>query len=307
MPVPEGDHESPEMELRRLRLLVANLEDENRQLRAAATSPPHDPSRLTDAGEGARREAKRQQARQLESLGVLAEGIAHAFNNILTATLGYAGLAAAHVADGSPARDHLREIEDSAHRAARLCQRMLAFAGKGMGLAEPTDLAALVHETARQLSPSLARNADVGLNLPAGLPPVVADPAQLRQAAAALLVNASEALPDGAGKISVAARTERLTRDRLAELRLGEELPEGEYVLLEVADTGVGMDDATKERLFEPFFSTKFLGRGLGLPAVLGTMRRHRGALEVLSRPGAGSTFRLWFPRAAEAAREAAD
>jgi PAS domain S-box-containing protein len=270
----------------------------------AAVAVMHDVTERNRAAEERRRlEEKLQQAKQLESLGVLAEGVAHDFNNLLTAILGYSSLAEAQVPSSSPAREYLLHVERSARRAAELCRQMLAFAGKGTVLPEPTDLSDVARETAMLLRPSLSPKAEWTLDLAVGMPAVLADPTQLRQVVLGLLSNASEALEENAGRIRVTTRVERLGRERLASLRLGENLPEGDYALLEVADTGKGMDDALQARIFEPFFSTKFTGRGLGLAAVLGIVRRHRGALEVLSRPGESSTFRLWFPLAATTAR----
>jgi signal transduction histidine kinase/CheY-like chemotaxis protein len=233
---------------------------------------------------------------KLESLGVLAGGVAHDFNNLLTAVLGYAELARAQLPAGAPARGYLLQIEQSARRAADLCGQMLAYAGKGRFVVERVDVAELVRAAADLLRLTAAQRGELTLVLAEGLPPVRADAAQLRQALLSLAANAAEALPPAGGRITVAVSRRRMTRAELAAARLGAGLPEGDYVCLAVGDDGVGMTDEVRARIFEPFFTTRFIGRGLGLAAVLGIVRGHRGALEVESEPGRGSTFRLMLP-----------
>jgi two-component system cell cycle sensor histidine kinase/response regulator CckA len=238
-------------------------------------------------------------AQKLESLGVLAGGIAHDFNNLLCAMLGYADMAARAVRADSPTAEKLGRIRDAAVRASDLCRQMLAYAGKGQMSVEPVDLSRLVEEMGELLRASVAKSSYLRLRLEQELPPVKADPSQLGQIVLNLIVNASEALGNNPGRISLATGRTPCTRERLGEAYLGGALPPGPYVYLEVADTGCGMDEPTMGRLFDPFFTTKFAGRGLGLSAVLGIVRSHRGAIEVKSSPGQGSSFTLLLPAAA--------
>jgi PAS domain S-box-containing protein len=239
------------------------------------------------------------ETRKLESLGVLAGGIAHDFNNLLTGILGHASLAEMEVPETSPVRDHLRQIEKSGQRIADLCKQMLAYSGHGRFVVEPFDLNAIVHEVAELLQLSIAKHAALTFRLGGRLPPVVADATQIRQVVMNLVLNASEALGDVPGTIDIATGVRSLTRDELAATVLGPDLPAGDYVYLEIADSGCGMTEKVKARIFDPFFSTKFTGRGLGLSAVLGIVRGHKGALTVESTSGQGATFRVYLPAAA--------
>jgi signal transduction histidine kinase/CheY-like chemotaxis protein len=238
---------------------------------------------------------KMLEAQKLESLGVLAGGIAHDFNNLLTVILANASF----IRDAAgPHEQRLVHIETAAQRAADLCRQMLAYAGKAGFVAGPVDLAALVRDTAELIHVSLSKKASLTLDFPAALPPVDGDASQLRQVVMNLVINASEALGDHPGRISLSAGRDRPAAGAPGQLHTFD-LPAGDCVCLEVADTGHGMDAATLNRIFEPFFTTKFTGRGLGLPAVLGIVRTHRGALYVESAPGRGTTFRVYLPAAA--------
>jgi PAS domain S-box-containing protein len=241
---------------------------------------------------------KLQEAQRLESLGVLAGGMAHDFNNLLTTILGFASLAGMDLPADSPLDGPLQQIEQAARQAAELCQQMLAYAGKGRFVVGPVDLNALVRDSAALIHRAVSRQAVLTFQLAADLPAVLADTGQMRQVVLNLLSNASEALGEGPGVIAVRTGALRAGRELLAPLHLGAELPEGEYVELEVCDTGCGMGAGVQARIFEPFFSTKFTGRGLGLAAVLGIVRSHRGAIGVDSKPGEGSTFRVLLPAA---------
>lgn len=247
-----------------------------------------------------------QETQRLESLGVLAGGIAHDFNNLLTGVLGNASLARDRLVDDSDLHEPLRQIERAAVRAAELCQQMLAYAGKGRFVVEPVDLSALVEDTAKLLDLSVARRAELDLRLASGLPPVLADATQLRQIVMNLVLNAAEAMSQTKGQIIVVTGRMQVDKNFLRSARVAAELPEGEGIYLEVSDTGSGMDRRTLERIFEPFFTTKFTGRGLGLAAVLGIVRSHRGALHVISEPGRGTTFRLVLAAYHQAAAPAA-
>jgi PAS domain S-box-containing protein len=241
-------------------------------------------------------EAQMQQAQKLESLGILAGGIAHDFNNLLTAILGHASLAMMDLAPESPARESMREIDKATNRAAELCRQMLAYAGKGRFVVEPINLSRLIEELIRLLHVSISKKVLLRCQLAEGLPAVDADPAQLRQLAMNLVINAADAIGDADGIITISTGTMQCDEDFLRGGQLTTPPIPGRYVYLEVIDTGCGMDAKTQARIFDPFFTTKFAGRGLGLAAVLGIVRSHRGALKVESEPGRGTTFRVLFP-----------
>ncbi|OGP28979.1 MAG: hypothetical protein A2Z26_04905 [Deltaproteobacteria bacterium RBG_16_66_15] len=239
---------------------------------------------------------KVQHAQRLESLGMLAGGIAHDFNNILMAVLGHAELAMVKLPPMSPARNALAEIITAARNAADLCRQMLTYSGRTSSALEKIDLRELVEEMSHLLKTAISKKALLNLNLDRDLIPIRGDPSQIRQILMNLIINASEAIGDRSGVITVAAGATRCDRDYLESTELGDAIPPGLYMHLEVADTGCGMDARTKARVFEPFFSTKFTGRGLGLAAVLGIVRAHKGALKVYSEPGKGTTFKILFP-----------
>jgi PAS domain S-box-containing protein len=232
-------------------------------------------------------EARVQAAQRAESLGVLAGGVAHDFNNILTAVMGFAGLGRELLAGrAGPLADCFTQIETAAERAADLCRLMLAYAGQGRTEVVAVDLAAVARETVGLLAGSHLRRVDVTTQLADPLPPVRGDPTQLRRVVLNLLVNAAEATA------ASPVRAVTVTADA-ADLPAADDLPAGRYVRLAVADTGTGMDPATAARVFEPFFTTKFTGRGLGLAAVAGIVRGHGGAVWVTTALGAGSTFEV--------------
>lgn len=236
-------------------------------------------------------------AKKWESLAALAGGVAHDFNNLLSVILGHAGLARMDLPADSPARPALDGIEVAARRAARLTNQMLAYAGKGRLDTAPVDLNQAVTDAMAMLAGMLSPTTTLRTDLAPDLPIVAADPDQMRQVIYDLLANAAEAIgPEQAGVIAITTRRDVLDRARLLQTVLGGELAEGEYVLVQVADNGCGMDPATQARIFEPFFSTKFTGRGLGLAAVLGIIRGHRGTLRVTSAPGEGTTCQVWIP-----------
>ena len=243
-----------------------------------------------------------QQAQKLESLGVLAGGIAHDFNNLLMVVLGNVELALDEIPPMSPVRLKLTEITTAARRAADLSQQMLAYAGKSSFALERVVLGELVEEMAHLLKAGISKKAILNLNLERGLPPIQADPSQIRQIAMNLIINASEAIGDGDGEITVSLGTTRCDEGYLRRTETHDNLAAGLYVYLEVTDTGYGMDSKTRARIFEPFFSTKFTGRGLGLAAVQGIVRAHKGALIVSSEPGKGTTFKVLFPALEDAA-----
>jgi PAS domain S-box-containing protein len=237
-----------------------------------------------------------QYAQKLESLGVLAGGIAHDFNNLLMSILGNADLALMDTPESSPARSCLEEIEKASQRAADLCNQMLAYSGKGRFVVQKVNLVEILEEMAHLLKVSISKKAVLEYHYIENLPAIEVDVTQLRQIIMNLIINASEALGEETGRISLDVGVMDCDRAYLEETYLDDHLAPGKYVYLQVADTGCGMDEETLENLFDPFFTTKFTGRGLGLAAVLGIVRGHRGAIEVESTKGEGATFRVLFP-----------
>lgn len=246
-----------------------------------------------------------QHAQKLESLGILAGGIAHDFNNLLVAILGNAGLALMELPPESPARQTVQDIETAAQRAAELTRQMLAYSGQGRFVVEPLNLSRLVEEMAHLLEVSVSRRAALHYNFAHDLPAIEADATQVRQVVMNLILNASDALGEEDGAISVSTGLMHADRTYLESAYLHGDAEEGQFVFLEVRDTGCGMDEATQKRIFDPFFTTKFTGRGLGLAAVLGIVRGHGGAIRLVSSKGAGTTFTVLFPVAANQATAA--
>ena len=237
-----------------------------------------------------------RQTGKLESLGIIAGGIAHDFNNLLTGILVNASQALQQAAPGSELADSLRGVVQAGERAAALTQQMLAYSGRGRFQLEYVDVSALVSEILILIQSAVGARTRLQLDTPAGLPAVEADPSQLQQIVMNLAINAAEAVAGkggvfvGTGVVDLdgAIHPDDYPPDRAATA--------GRYVFLEVRDSGKGMDSNTLQRIFDPFFTTKFAGRGLGLAAVLGIVRSHRGALRVTSAPGAGTSFRVYLP-----------
>lgn len=240
-------------------------------------------------------ELRMLQAQKLESLGLLAGGVAHDFNNILTAILGSAELARLEL-HGHPAADLLENIITAASRAADLSAQLLAYSGGAPLMSGPICLNAVVEEMLQLTSVSVSKLARVTPRLGHELPPVEGDAGQLRQVVMNLLTNASESLGGKAGDVVIRTGVADVSRSELGEFHLGEHRSAGRYVFLDVEDTGCGMDTTTKQRLFDPFFTTKFTGRGLGLAALLGIVRGHEGAIRVRSLVGNGSQVRVLLP-----------
>ncbi|MDG2308846.1 MAG: response regulator [Candidatus Binatia bacterium] len=247
-------------------------------------------------GERQRLEAKVQQAQQLESVGVLAGGLTHDFNNLLMGVLGNAGLARRSVQRGSTIDQKIAEIEIAAQRAAELTNQMLAYSGRARFTADSFDLNGLVEEMARLLRTVVSKKAALSLQLGNELLPIEADAAQVRQVVMNLITNASDSLADQPGAVTMATGMRHFDPHFLSGVVPDADLTEGQYAYLEVVDTGVGMDDDTLGRIFDPFFTTKFTGRGLGLAAVLGIMRSHGGGIRVQSAPGEGTRATVIFP-----------
>ncbi len=252
---------------------------------------------VTDITDRKRAEEHLRQAQKLESIGMLAGGIAHDFNNLLVGVIGNASLAQDLLPQSNPAAELLEAVVKTGEQAAHLTRQMLAYAGKGQFVVEPLNLSDLVPEMTGLVQPSISKKIALHLGLDPDLPPIQADRGQMQQVFMNLALNAAEAIGSDAGMISV--RTGVQDVDELYVRRsLETELSPGRYVLLEVRDTGCGMDEATRTRVFDPFFSTKFQGRGLGLAAVAGIVRGHGGAISVSSAPDKGACFTVLFPAA---------
>ncbi|MCP4601321.1 MAG: PAS domain S-box protein [Proteobacteria bacterium] len=241
-------------------------------------------------------ESKLQQAQKLESLSLMAGGIAHDFNNLLMGILGNADLALKELSPEAPVRANIRDIEEAAKMAADLAKQMLAYAGKGKFFVKRLKLSTLIEEMAHLLAVSVSNKTVIEYDFKKDATLIEADVTQVRQIIMNLVVNASEAIGDTGGVISIRTGVKECDKRYLDVIYLHEYLPEGTYSFLEVSDTGCGMDDETMQKIFDPFFSSKFVGRGLGLAATLGVVRGHQGAIKVHSEPGKGTTFRVLFP-----------
>jgi PAS domain S-box-containing protein len=264
---------------------------------------PHVLSVIRDISELKQAEEKRLElerrllhAQKLESLGVLAGGIAHDFNNLLLAMLGNLELALEKLPASSPARDSVEQAVTAANHAADLTRQMLAYSGRGRFVVEPLDINQLVEENAHLFRAAVSRNTSLNVRLQGDLPLVQADAAQVQQVVMNLITNAADAIGEQPGMIRISTGAQVCSEADLARSRIAERPPAGNFVFIEVSDTGAGMDQSTLERLFEPFYTTKVAGRGLGMSAVQGILRGHQGAIFVDSAPGQGTRVRALFP-----------
>jgi PAS domain S-box-containing protein len=248
-----------------------------------------------------RLESRVQQAQKLESLGVLAGGIAHDFNNLLMGILGNAGIALMDLPPESPSRASVQRVEAAALRAAELTNQLLAYSGKGRFLVMPLNVNRAIEEMAHLLETVISKKVLLRMNLAADLPTIEADASQIRQILMNLITNASDAVGDDTGVVTITTGTVEVTRDYAATALL-EDIPEGTYVFVEVTDTGCGMDAITLTHIWDPFFTTKEKGRGLGLAAVLGIIRGHKGAIKVYTEVARGTTFKALFPATSQEA-----
>lgn len=288
----------------RLKKVLSSLEHEIAARRAIEDELRQNKEQLEErvaerTAELIRLEHKYQQTQKLESLGVLAGGIAHDFNNILTVILGHCymiktGVAAKGVTD----KDQLDQIESAANRAADLCRQMLAYAGKSPLLQSEFNLYALVNEIVRLLTAATPKNVTVNLDLDPNLPLLIGDSSQIQQVVMNLVINASEAIGDKKGSITVGLHSVTVSLDSGEVDYFGNRILAGCYVRLTVSDTGCGMNEEGRRRIFEPFYTTKFTGRGLGMSAILGIIKTHSGALQLTSRPGVGTTLTVFLPLA---------
>ena len=241
------------------------------------------------------------EARKLESLGLLAGGIAHDFNNLLAAILGNAHLVLDALPPGHAQHAAVAEVKAAAERGRLLTRQLLAYAGRTPAERIPLDLSAQVCEVTELLRRSLRPCVSLCFDLADSLPAVEVDPGQLQQVIMNLVRNAADALGPESGTITLRTGLARLERTELAALVAGAGLEPGVYVRLEIADDGCGMDAETRDRLFDPFFTRKESGHGLGLPVALGVVRAHGGGIALESEPGAGTCFRVYLPASTRA------
>jgi signal transduction histidine kinase len=242
-----------------------------------------------------RSESRLFETQRLESLAMLTGGVAHDFNNLLVVILGNSRAALAEAPEGSALHARLSRVRAAAEHGARLTEQMLAYSGKSSLALKPIDLSQLALEMGDLLRASVSERCHIELEL-APRAPAEGDGTQLQQVLVNLVTNASEALAERAGRVVVRTGcSEVIAREPDAA---GTDAPPDPYAFLEVEDDGPGMDAATRERIFEPFFTTKFSGRGLGLAAVQGIVRAHRGIAKVESEPGRGTRIRVLLPLA---------
>lgn len=248
---------------------------------------------IEDITERRQRDQQFQQTQRLESLGVLAGGIAHDFNNILATIIGYCGLIKMSY---DTAEKNILQIESAAERAAELCRLMLDYAGKGQMNLTQVNLGTLIGEMSHALKTTVGMNVELKIEISDGGQIIRGDASQIRQIIISLIINAAEAIGGAKGNILISLAKTAVTEGQSIMDHLGKIIPPDEYICLEVTDNGCGMNDETKRRIFEPFYSTKFTGRGLGMSAVLGIISSHKGTLQFLSQPNEGTTFKVYLP-----------
>lgn len=248
---------------------------------------------IEDVTEHRRTEEELRQSQKMEAIGFLAAGVAHDFNNLLTGVIGNASLLLEALPESDPKTSTLGAIISGGEQAAELTRQLLAYAGKGRFYLERVDLSQVVIQTGRLIHPSIPSSVQVRLDLDKQLPLLLADPGQIQQIVMNLIINAAEAIGERAGVVQVKTGRQSVRTEPLPDLFLKEDVAPGEYVFLEVQDNGSGMDERTMQRIFDPFYTTKFTGRGLGLAAVLGIVRQHKGAIQLHSVPGRGTSFRV--------------
>lgn len=239
---------------------------------------------------------KLQEAQKLESLGILAGGVAHDFNNLLSGIMGNADLAKLDIDDIEVVDQRLSDILKASKSAADLTHQLLAYSGKGRFVVQPLDLSSLVKDMSQLLEVSSTGKATIQYNLEVGLPATLADETQLKQIVMNLILNAVEAVDSQNGRVNITTGVQYCDQKYLDSRWVKFDIEPGEYVFVEVSDNGVGMTAETRDRLFEPFYTTKFTGRGLGMSAVQGIVKGHSGAIILYSEPGSGTTFKVLFP-----------
>jgi two-component system cell cycle sensor histidine kinase/response regulator CckA len=254
-------------------------------------------SAIVDITERKHIDEQLRETQKLESLGLLAGGVAHDFNNLLMGIMGNTSLALETVPVASPDRALLQSVLQASERASGLTRQLLAYAGKGRFVMVKIDLSDLVREISDLIRTSIPRLVQLRLELSPALPVIEADPSQIQQLIMNLVINGAEAIgEESSGTVLVTTEVQAVDEHYISQNVTGDPVEPGNYVSLEVHDTGSGMTDEAKARVFDPFYTTKFTGRGLGLAAVLGIVRSHKGVIRVYSSLGKGSTFKVLFP-----------
>ena len=236
-----------------------------------------------------------RESQKLKSIGLLAGGVAHDFNNLLTGIIGGVSLVLDNLGPAHPDRSILETALTAGRRAADLTRQLLAYSGKGQFILKPVDISTAVSGILELIRASIPEKIRVDLHLRPGLPTIEADPSQIQQIVMNLVLNASEAI-SGEGEIVISTNHRRFTAENFTSAENIQLLAPGEYIVLEVRDTGEGMTEETQAKIFDPFYTTKFAGRGLGLAAVSGIVRSHKGSIQVTSARHRGSTFRVYLP-----------
>lgn len=236
------------------------------------------------------------QLQKIQSLETLAGGVAHDFNNLLMAMIGSAELALHELPEISPAKEYLNSIIIAGKKGSELAQQMLSYAGRRKLLTNRVNLNKTIEEMTQIIKSSISKKVVLKLDLAEQIPLVEGDVTQLSQVIMNLVINANEAIGNKSGIIIVRTSASLCNTNYLDTLFLPGELKEGLYVVVEVVDTGCGMDEETRKHIFEPFYTTKFTGRGLGLASVLGTIKSHHGGIKLYSEKGKGTTFKIFLP-----------
>ena len=251
---------------------------------------------LRDFTKSKENQEKIKQADKLELLGIMAGGIAHNFNNILTAILGHASIARLKLKKDSPLIHHLDTIETSSLQAAEICNQMLAYTGQGKYTGGALNLSLTVENINLMVQASFSDQADIEYKLQTELPSIQADSSQVQQLVIALILNAVEAYQNQQGHVLVQTGCKAMQKDDFKDCLDSEDIKAGDYVFLRVIDEGCGISREMQQRIFEPFVTTKFTGRGLGLSAVRGIVRSHHGVIRLQSTEGKGTTITIFFP-----------
>ncbi|HMD72094.1 MAG TPA: PAS domain S-box protein, partial [Bryobacteraceae bacterium] len=253
---------------------------------------------LRDVAERLRLEEQLRQAQKMEAVGRLAGGVAHDFNNLITVIMGSALMLRESLREqGLGESEEVEAVIQASETASDLTRQLLSYSGKTPVLVEPIDLSDCIRGLGTLLRAAVSKNVEICLELAPDLPAVESDPGQMKQIVTNLVLNSAEAIgAENPGVIHVTTRLRRLTGSEVRDCITGAHLPAGDYVAVEVSDAGCGMDASTASRIFDPFFTTKFTGRGLGLPAVAGAVKAHRGGIELETAPGAGARFCVLLP-----------
>ncbi len=249
-----------------------------------------------------RMEQQLREATKTEAIGVLAGGIAHDFNNMMAAVMGNAEIATESVPQESPARINLERIVSTSVAASDLCKQLLAYAGRGSSVKETLDCNLLVKELGDLMVAGLSKKVSMTFEIDESPHSIVGDRSHLRQVFMNLMTNASDAIENNEGQIVVGTKSVSLGREDIEMLNSYPWLEKGQYVCVWVSDTGAGMGPETRAKIFDPFFTTKKSGHGLGLAAVSGIVKSHKGAISVDSTLGVGTTFSVWLPLVSDSA-----